>query len=54
MSKMSDISIEIQDRLASDQEPQIIARVMEIPIQWVYAEVDSMEEIEDEYIETQV
>ena len=49
MSKMSDISIEIQGRLASDQEPDIIARVMEIPIQWVYAEVESMENTEDDY-----
>jgi len=46
MSKMSDISIEIQDRLIDGQEPRIIAKVMEIPIQWVYAEVESMELIE--------
>lgn len=48
MSKMSNISIEIQDRLASDQEPEIIARVMEIPIQWVYAEIESSESFEDD------
>jgi hypothetical protein len=48
MSKMSDISIEIQDRLTDGQEPRIIAKVMEIPIQWVYAEVESMEFMEPE------
>lgn len=48
MSKMSDISIEIQDRLVSGQEPKIIAMVMEVPIVWVYAEVDSMDSVEPE------
>ena len=43
MSRMSDISIEIQDRLANGEDPKIIAKVMEIPIVWVYAEVESMD-----------
>lgn len=48
MSRMSDISLEIQDRLVDGQEPKIIAMVMEIPITWVYAEVESMESLEPE------
>lgn len=43
MSRMSDISLEIQDRLADGEDPRIIAKVMEIPIVWVYAEVESMD-----------
>lgn len=54
MSKMKDISIEIQDRLSNDQEPTIIAKVMEIPIQWVYAEIDSLGFSEDDYFEAQI
>ena len=43
MSRMSDISIEIQDRLADGEDPRIIAKVMEIPIAWVYAEVEALD-----------
>jgi hypothetical protein len=39
---MSDISLEIQDRLADGEDPRIIAKVMEIPIVWVYAEVEAL------------
>ncbi len=49
MSRMSDISIEIQDRLADGEDPKIIAKVMEIPIVWVYAEIESLEYSEDDY-----
>ena len=49
MSKMSDISIEIQDRLTDGEDPEIIARVMEIPIRWVYSELESVEYTENDY-----
>lgn len=49
MSKMSDISIEIQDRLADGEDPEIIARVMEIPIRWVYSEAETLEYAENDY-----
>lgn len=49
MSRMSDISIEIQDRLADGEDPKIIAKVMEIPIVWVYAEIESLEYSENDY-----
>lgn len=45
MSKMSEISLEIQERLTEGEEPEIIAKVMEIPIQWVYAEEEFEPEI---------
>ena len=44
MSKMSDISIEIQERLAGGQSPEYIAKWLEIPIQWVKETQDMMEE----------
>lgn len=49
MSRMSDISIEIQDRLADGEDPKIIAKVMEIPIVWVYSELESLEYSENDY-----
>lgn len=49
MSRMSDISIEIQDRLADGEDPKIIAKVMEIPIVWVYSELESLEFSENDY-----
>jgi len=49
MSRMSDISLEIQNRLADGEDPRIIAKVMEVPIVWVYAEVGSLEYSENDY-----
>lgn len=46
MSKMSQIHLEIQDRLAQDQDPKIIAKVMEIPITWVF-EVEEQEQMQE-------
>lgn len=43
MSKMSDISIEIQERLVDGEEPKAIARAMNIPLTWVYATVELLE-----------
>lgn len=37
MSKMSDLHLEIQERLEGGQTPQYIADWLEIPITWVYA-----------------
>ena len=35
MSKMSDLSIEIEERLSAGQSPEYIAGWLEIPIEWV-------------------
>jgi hypothetical protein len=35
MSKMSDLHVEIQDRLAAGQSPDYISKWLEIPIEWV-------------------
>lgn len=43
MSRMSDLSIEIQDRLANGEDPKIIAKVMEIPIVWVYSQFEVLD-----------
>jgi len=49
MSKMSDLSIEIQAMLEEGHEPRAIARYLEIPAEWVYEEMsqesDSHEEL---------
>ena len=39
MSKMSDLSIDIQVMLDEGHEPRAIARILEIPVEWVYEEV---------------
>ena len=39
MSKMSDLSIDIQVMLEEGHEPRAIARILEIPVEWVYEEV---------------
>ena len=35
MSKMSDLHVEIQDRLAAGQSPDYISKWLEIPFEWV-------------------
>ena len=40
MSRMSDLSLDIQDMLDEDVAPRDIARILEIPVSWVYAELD--------------
>ena len=35
MSRISDVLIDIQERLAGGQSPDYIARWLEIPIEWV-------------------
>lgn len=39
MSKMSDLSLDIRDMLDDDVAPRDIARILEIPVSWVYAEL---------------
>ena len=39
MSKMSDLSIDIQAMLEEGHEPRAIARILEIPAEWVYEEM---------------
>ena len=38
MSRMSDLSIQIQDRLERGEDPADIAYALEIPVSWVYEE----------------
>lgn len=52
MSKMSDISVEVQNRLVSGQNPQFISKHMEIPLDWVLSEeanltLDNIVDVED-------
>lgn len=43
---MSQIHLEIQDRLAQEQDPREIARIMDIPVVWVY-EVQEQEQMQE-------
>jgi hypothetical protein len=44
MSKMSDLSILIQERLERGEESADIAYALDIPISWVYEEQDQLAE----------
>jgi len=44
MSKMSDLSIMIQERLERGEDPVDIAYALEIPISWVFEEQAHQEE----------
>ena len=39
MSRMSELSIEIQAMLEEGHQPHAIARYLEIPVEWVYKEM---------------
>jgi hypothetical protein len=39
MSRMSELSIDIQAMLEEGYEPRTIARYLEIPVEWVYEEM---------------
>ena len=39
MSKMSDLSMDIQAMLAEGHQPRAIARILEIPVEWVYEQL---------------
>lgn len=43
MSKMADISIEIKGMLEEGYLPVTIARQLEIPITWIFEEIDQEE-----------
>lgn len=44
MSKMSELSILIQERLERGEEPVDIAYALDIPISWVYEEQGMLED----------
>jgi len=39
MSRMSELSIEIQAMLEEGHQPHAIAQILEIPVEWVYEEM---------------
>ena len=39
MSRMSELSIEIQAMLEEGHQPRAIARYLEIPVEWVYEQL---------------
>ena len=39
MSRMSDLSLDIQGMLEEGHEPRAIARILEIPVEWVYEQL---------------
>ena len=39
MSRMSELSIEIQAMLEEGHQPRAIAQILEIPVEWVYEEM---------------
>lgn len=43
MSKMSEISLEIRDLLEAGMNPIRIAKLLEVPLPWVYDTLESME-----------
>ncbi len=47
MSKMSDLSIEIQDYLTEGVQPTKIAKILNIPLAWVYDTLEAMEESDE-------
>jgi hypothetical protein len=44
MSKMSDLSIMIQERLERGEEPVDIAYALDIPISWIFEEQEQLHE----------
>jgi hypothetical protein len=44
MSRMSDLSVMIQERLERGEEPVDIAYALEIPISWVFEEQEQLQE----------
>lgn len=39
MSKLSDLSQQIQEMLDEGMEPEAIARALEVPVSWVFVEL---------------
>lgn len=44
MSKMSDLEIEIIQMLEAGRSPQYIARVLDVPVNWVYEAIHNHED----------
>jgi hypothetical protein len=44
MSKMAELDLDIQDMLVAGSDPFIIAKILEIPITWVYETSERMDE----------
>ena len=51
MSKMAELDIEIQDMILAGFEPVIIAKTLNVPIEWVEATASSMEPEEEEDVD---
>ena len=49
MSKMSDISMDIQEYLEEGMHPTKIARILNIPLSWVYDTLESMESESEDF-----
>jgi len=49
MSKMSDLSMLIQERLERGEEPVDISYALDIPISWVYEEQEQLQESNSPY-----
>ena len=47
MSKMNDLTVEISDMLEAGYLPVTVARILEIPITWVYETGDTPTQGED-------
>ena len=48
MSIMKDLSIDIQDMLTQGFSPNTIARILEIPVSWVYETMTQECDVDDE------
>ena len=47
MSRMSDLSIDVQAMLEEGHEPRAIARILEIPVEWVYEQLSQESDNEE-------
>jgi hypothetical protein len=49
MSRMNDISIDIQDMLTEGVHPTKIAKILSVPLSWVYDALEMMESSEPSF-----
>lgn len=49
MSKMSDISLEIQDLLVEGVHPTKVSKLLKVPLSWVYDTLEMMNSELDDY-----
>lgn len=56
MSAMSEINLEIETRLASEENPKQIARILNVPLTWVYAvqELLDLQESGNDFFEEKI